>query len=179
LSVLETGRLILRQLTEEDAEFIVELLNDPAFLRFIGDRNVRTIEDARRYILTGPTAMYARHGIGLLLVEMKDSSTPIGICGLIKRDTLEDIDVGFAFLPVYRGHGYAREATAAVLDHGRNTLGLRRIVAIVNPENVVSARLLHDLGFTFEQTVKLAPDAPEIDLLASMTDSTRPMHRDA
>src|SRR5947207_1049929 len=107
-SVIETDRLVLRQLTEPDAPFILRLLNEPSFLRFIGDRGVRTLDAARAYILTGPAAMYERHGIGLLLVATKEGDVPIGICGLIKRDTLDDVDIGFAFPPEFWGKGFAR-----------------------------------------------------------------------
>src|SRR6185503_20091394 len=106
MKVLETERLILRWLSVEDAAFILELVNDPGWLRFIGDRGVRTLEDARNYILNGPVAMYQRVGFGLYLVELKQSATPIGICGLIERAGLEDIDIGYAFLPAFRGQGY-------------------------------------------------------------------------
>ncbi len=99
VNVLSTERLILRRLTTGDAEFIFELLNDPDFLRFIGDKGVRSLDDARGYILSGPVASYAQHGFGLWLVELKGSNTPVGICGLLKRDALDDVDIGFAFLP--------------------------------------------------------------------------------
>ena len=108
--VLETDRLILRQLSIEDDAFILELVNDPLWLRFIGDRGVRTLDEARNYILKGPVAMYERAGFGLYLVERKIDGVPMGICGLIKRDVLDDVDLGFAFLPEYRGQGYATES---------------------------------------------------------------------
>ncbi|MFI4982343.1 MAG: GNAT family N-acetyltransferase, partial [Nevskiales bacterium] len=115
MKVLETERLVLRRLVAEDAPFILELLSDPSWLRFIGDKGVRNLDDARLYIRIGPAAMYARLGHGLYLTELKDGGIPIGLCGLIKRDTLDDVDIGFAFLPQYRGQGYAREAAAATL----------------------------------------------------------------
>ena len=167
MNVLQTERLNLRRMSLDDAEFIVELLNDPAFLRFIGDKGVRTTEDARQYILTGPVDSYERHGFGLWLVELKDSETPIGICGLLKRETLSDVDIGFAFLPQYRSKGYAFESAAAVMRYGRNVLGLRRVVAITNEENIDSLRVLEKIGMSFDRMIRLSEEGPEIRLLAS------------
>jgi RimJ/RimL family protein N-acetyltransferase len=150
-----------------DAEFILELLNDPAFLRFVGDKGVRTTEDASQYILTGPIDSYERHGFGLWLVELKGSATPIGICGLLKRDTLSDVDIGFAFLPPYRSKGYAFESAAAVMDYGRRVLGLKRIVAITNEDNAGSIRVLEKIGMSFDRMIRLSEGEPEIRLLAS------------
>jgi RimJ/RimL family protein N-acetyltransferase len=165
MQVLETDRLIIRRLTLEDAEFIFELVNDPSWLRFIGDRGVRSLEDARNYILKGPVEMYGRLGFGLYLVALKDEGVPIGTCGLIKRDSLKDVDIGFAFLPNFRGRGYAYEAASAVLAYGKNTLGLERIVAIVSPSNDRSIKLLEKLGFQFEQRVQLS-ERDEVKLFA-------------
>ena len=164
--ILETKRLILRKLSVEDNEFILELVNDPLWLRFIGDRGVHTLEDARDYILKGPVAMYARLGFGLYLVERKSDGLPLGICGLIKRDALEDVDLGFAFLPEYRAQGYAYEAAAAVLAYGQSVFGLKRIVAITSPDNDRSAKLLEKLGFTFEKMLQLPDDEGEVKLFA-------------
>jgi RimJ/RimL family protein N-acetyltransferase len=164
LEVIQTDRLVLRWLTTEDAAFIHELLNDPDWLRYIGDRGVRTLEDARNYLLQGPIAMYAQAGFGLYRVELRESRVPIGICGLLKRDALEDVDIGFAFLPQFRGQGYASEAAAATLAYGKRTLGLSRIVAIVSPENHLSIRLLGKLGLRFEQSLRLAGGADEVYL---------------
>lgn len=162
--VIETERLILRHLITDDAEFILELLNEPSWLRFIGDKGVRTLEDARNYILNGPVDMYSRLGFGLYLTELKESGIPIGICGLIKRDSLEDVDIGFAFLPKYWSKGYAYESAVAVLEYGKNVLGLNRIVAITNPDNHSSIRLLEKLGMNFERVIKLSEDADEVKL---------------
>ncbi len=156
--VLTTQRLILRRLTLDDAAFILELLNDPAWLRFIGDKGVRTQDDARDYLRKGPLAMYDKEGFGLYLVERKDGHIPIGMCGLIKRDSLDDVDIGFAYLPAYRTQGFAHEAAAAVLAHGRRDFGLRRIVAITSPENARSIALLERLGMQFGRMVKLSAD---------------------
>ena len=149
--VLETERLILRHFNTDDAPFILTLLNEPAFLRYIGDKKVRTLDDARQYILNGPRASYERHGFGLCQVELKHTHAPIGMCGLLKRDELPDPDIGFAFLPDYRNKGFAFEAAAAVLKDARERLKLNRILAIVNPDNDASIKLLQKLGFTFER----------------------------
>jgi len=164
--VVETDRLVLRRVTLADAPFILELLNDPDWLRFIGDKGVRTLEDARGYIETGPLASYARHGFGLYVVARKTDPAPIGLCGLVKRDVLPDVDVGYAFLPQHRGSGYAHEAAAAVLRFARNEVGLARIAAITNSENERSIRVLEKLGLSFERMIRLAPDSPEIRYFA-------------
>ncbi|MBD3886429.1 GNAT family N-acetyltransferase [Phormidium tenue FACHB-886] len=167
MTVLETERLILRRLTIGDSEFILELLNDPSWLRFIGDKGVRTLDDARDYILKNPVAMYERLGFGLYLTELKGEGVSIGMCGLIKRDALEDVDIGFAFLPKFRGKGYAYEAAAAVMAYARRAFGLNRIVAIASPDNYSSAKLLEKLGFSFERMIKLSDDSESISLFAS------------
>src|SRR3989442_7723918 len=148
--ILETDRLVLRRLTVEDAEFIFDLLNQPSFLQFIGDKGVRTIDDARIYILTGRMASYERFGSGLYLTELKQAQAPIEICGLLKRETLDDVDVGFAFLPQYWRQGYAFESALAVMAYGREVLGLDRIVAITSPDNEASIKVLGKLGLKFE-----------------------------
>jgi len=167
LKVLETDRLILRWVSLEDAEFILGLLNEPSWLQFIGDKGVRTVEDARAYVLKGPVDMYSRLGFGLYLVELKESVLPIGMCGLIKRDTLEDVDIGFAFLPAYWRKGYAYEAAAAVMAYGEKVLGLNRIVAITSLDNDRSAKLLEKLGLQFEKMLKLAPGSTEVKLFGT------------
>jgi ribosomal-protein-alanine N-acetyltransferase len=163
--VLETERLRLRELTVDDAAFIVAQLNDPDFVRHVADRGVRTTAAARDYILDGPVASYRRHGFGLHLVELKATRTPIGICGLIKRDALDDVDIGFAFLPRYRAQGFALEAARATMAFAR-TLGLARVVAIVSPRNADSIKLLDRLGFAYERPLRLADDAEELELHA-------------
>jgi [ribosomal protein S5]-alanine N-acetyltransferase len=157
--VLATARLALRRLTVGDAAFIVELVNDPAWLKFIGDKGVRTPDDARNYLATGPIAMYAKHGFGLWRVERTLDGAPVGICGLIKRDSLADVDLGFAFLPAHRGAGYALESARATIEYGRATLGLGRIVAIVTPDNHRSVALLEKAGFRFERALDAAGHA--------------------
>jgi RimJ/RimL family protein N-acetyltransferase len=160
--VCETHRLRLRHLVAAtDAPFILGLLNEPSFIENIADRGVRTVEDAARYIEEGPRAMYAQHGLGLFRVELKDdSATPIGMCGLLKREWLGDVDVGFAFLPQYWSKGYAFESAAAVIAWGRETLGLTRVVAITAPHNLGSARVLEKLGLKFARLVQ-SPEGQE------------------
>jgi len=164
MTVLDTERLLLRPITVDDAEFILILLNEPSFLRYIGDKQVRNIEDARQYILNGPIASYERHGLGLLLVELRDSHTRIGMCGLLKRDELPEPDIGFALMPDFWNKGFAFEAAAAVLQDARDRLKLQRILAITSLDNDASIKLLERLGFKFERVTRLAPDREEIKL---------------
>lgn len=164
--VLETARLILRRLTPADAPFILELLNDPDWLRYIGDRGVRTAAQAVDYIESGPAQMYERYGFGLYVTALKEHGTPIGLCGLIRRDFLEDVDIGFAFLPGYRGAGYAHEAVEAVLGYAASALGLGRVVAIVDPANDRSTRLLEKLGLRFERKVSYPGEEIALGLFA-------------
>lgn len=158
--------MILRRLTTDDAGFILALMNDSDWLRYIGDRGVRSLDDARAYLLAGPLAMYDEHGFGLYGVELRESGDSIGICGLLKRDTLDDVDIGFAILPAFRAQGYAYEAAAATLAYAKRELGLTRIVAIVSPENDASMRLLRKLGLDLERTVRLTPNAKEVGIFA-------------
>jgi RimJ/RimL family protein N-acetyltransferase len=167
--VLETDRLILRRLSADDAEFILGLLNDPSWLQSIGDRGVRTLDDARAYLLRGPVASYERLGFGLYLTVRKADGVSLGMSGLLKRDGLEEIEVGFALLPQFWSQGYAREAAAAVMAHGRSALGLRRIAAVTSPGNDRSIRLLGKLGLKYEKMVQLSPGAAEVKLFASET----------
>jgi RimJ/RimL family protein N-acetyltransferase len=158
VNVLETDRLVLRRLSIDDAAFILELLNEPSFLRFIGDKGVRTLDDALNYILNGPIASYERFGFGLYLTLMKLTEATIGICGLLKRETLKDVDLGFAFLPQFWRKGYAIESGAAVMAYGRDAFALKRIVAITSPDNEASIRVLERLGFGFEEMIRLSKD---------------------
>ncbi|RDI45683.1 GNAT family N-acetyltransferase [Falsibacillus pallidus] len=166
MKVVETERLILRWLTEEDAGFMLQLLNDTGYIQFIGDRGVRTEEEARNFLLNGPIKMYQEHGIGLYLVEMKEDGDLLGICGLIKRDGLEDIDIGFAFLEQFRGQGYAFEAAEAALAYGKDVKKLKRIVAITTKDNESSTKLLEKIGLRFESFVTLPNDTEELKLLS-------------
>lgn len=167
MKVLETERQVLRWFEPGDAAFILELANDPDWLRFIGDKKVRTLDDARAYIEKGPVAMYARYGLGLYLVELKDGAVPIGMCGLIRREGLADVDIGFAFLPAFRGKGHAFESAQATMEYGRRVLGLARIVAITSPDNEESSRLLEKIGMRFESTVRMPGGDEDLRLYAS------------
>ncbi len=164
--IVETERLTLRRFEASDAAFVLTLLNEPSWIEHIGDKGVRTLADAARYIANGPVAMYERVGFGLYLVALKPTAEPIGMCGLIKRDCFADVDIGFAFLPAYWGRGLAHEAAAAILDYGRRALGLARIVAIVSQGNHRSAALLGRLGFVAEGTTSVRP-GEELRLFAS------------
>ena len=167
MTVLETDRLLLRQLSTEDADFILELLNEPSFIRNIGDRGVRTVDDANSYILNGPVASYAKNGFGLYVVKLKETNESIGMCGLIKRDTLDDVDIGYAFLPRFWSKGYAVEAALATKEYAKNVIGLKRLVAIVDPTNEGSIRVLEKIGLIFEKMVKLSEDDIELKLFGA------------
>jgi RimJ/RimL family protein N-acetyltransferase len=162
--VCESERLTLRLLdAQNDAAYILKLLNEPSFIQNIGDRKVRTLADARRYLETGPLAMYAQHGFGLFRTELKSTGEPIGLCGLLKRDWLADVDIGFAFFPQFWSQGYAFESTSAVMKWAREHKGLTRIVAITAPENHGSQRVLAKLGLKFAGTV-YSPEGQESSL---------------
>jgi RimJ/RimL family protein N-acetyltransferase len=162
VKVLETERLALRRLTADDTGFVYELVNEPSWIRFIGDRGVRSLEDARAYLDKGPLEMYRRFGFGLWVVELKETGEATGLCGLIKRDALEDVDIGFAFLPRFWRRGYALESASAVLAYGREILELDRIVAITSPDNDASIRLLEKIGLRFEQNIQFAGEPTKL-----------------
>jgi RimJ/RimL family protein N-acetyltransferase len=166
VTVLETERLILRQLTENDAEFIFELLNDPSWIQNIGDRHIQTLEDARSYIVNGPVASYDKNGFGLCLIVLKETEESIGICGLIRREGLEDVDIGYALLPRYWSKGYAAEAARAVKEYAKDVVGLKRMVAIVDPANEASIRVLEKIGLQYEKMVRLSADDIDLKLFA-------------
>jgi RimJ/RimL family protein N-acetyltransferase len=152
-AILQTERLLLREFTEDDPAFIVELLNSPGWIQYIGDRNIKTEEQAREYLNNGPLKSYRQNGFGLYMVELKQDQTPIGMCGFIKRDTLNNPDIGFAFLPAYHGLGYAQEVAHATLEYAKKTLGLPVISAITLPANERSISLLEKIGLRFNSTV--------------------------
>lgn len=162
---LVTERLQLRELGAGDEAFILELVNEPAFLANIGDRGIRDEIGAERYINDGPRASYARHGFGLYCVALRESGERVGMCGLLKRDTLPDADIGFAFLERHRGRGYAIEAAKATVQQARE-LGLPRLLAITVETNYSSRRLLEKLGMHFEKIVQLGSDATPLQLYA-------------
>jgi len=172
--VLETERLVLRRLSTDDAEFVLELLNEPSFRRYIGDRGVRNLAEAAQYILNRLVASYERNGFGLYLVELKEGGIPIGISGLVKRDTLPDADIGFAFLPAYWSKGYAVESAAAVMNYAREVLGLTRIVAITSLDNEASAKVLGKIGLRYERLIRLSEDAEEVKLFTPGAEASEP-----
>jgi len=161
-NVLQTERLTLRCLVGADAPFILGLLNDPAWIRYIGDRGVRTLEAARGYLEDRIISMYRKFGFGLWMVELKSGGKPAGICGLVKRDTLPEVDLGFAFMPEYRGLGYAYESALAVREHAVGALGMPRLLAITSPVNADSVRLLERLGFALEREMPWAGDEKDV-----------------
>jgi RimJ/RimL family protein N-acetyltransferase len=159
--VCETERLRIRRLSFDDAAFILRLLNEPSFLQNIGDRGVRTLDDARDYLRNGPMASYEQFGFGLFRVELKESGEPIGMCGLLQRDYLDAPDIGFAYFPEYGSKGYAHEAAAAMMTYGREQHGLNRIVAITAPDNHGSMRVLRKIGLEFERMISRPGDGQE------------------
>jgi RimJ/RimL family protein N-acetyltransferase len=166
--VLETKRLILRELLTDDNKFILRLLNEPSFIENIEDKGVRTLEDATAYLLNGPIASYKKNGFGLWLVLTKDTNTAIGMCGLIKRDILKDVDIGYAFFPEYCSKGYALESATAVMSYAKEQLGLKRLLALVNFDNQRSIKLLDKLGFHYERNIQLsAQDEKEVRLFGT------------
>lgn len=160
----QTERLTLRELSDADADFILRLLNEPTFLEFIGDKQVRTLDDAKAYMRDGPMASYAEHGFGLYLVERTEDSTRVGICGLLKRDTLDHADIGFALLPEFWSRGYAVESGLAVMGLARDTHSLERVVAITTQNNAASQTVLERIGMSFEKLIRLSEDGEEICL---------------
>ena len=165
--ILETERLRLREFTISDTRFIIELLNSPGWLQFIGDRNVKTEEQAKTYLENGPIRSYRENGFGLSLVERKEDSLAIGMCGILKRQDLEWPDIGFAFLPLYYGKGYAFEISKATLAYAKNKLGIPKIAAITVSDNQKSIRLLEKLGLRFNNTINLPGNMNELLLYST------------
>ena len=168
MTVLETDRLLIDEFSVDDAAFMLELLNTPTWLQFIGDRGVKTLDEARQYILNGPIKSYNQFGFGPYVVKLKASGLPIGLCGLHRRETLDDIDIGFAFLPEYAGKGYGYESASAVLIYAATDLGLTRVTGITRRTNHNSIRLLEKLGLQFEKEIQFRP-VGEKSLLFSVT----------
>lgn len=166
MCVIETARLALRRLSHADAAFMLDLLNQPSFIANIGDRGVRTLEEARAYIDNGAVASYSRHGFGLYLVVVKETGEAAGICGLVKRDGLDDVDIGFALLPQHWKKGYAVESARAVKDYASSVVGLSRLVAITSPDNRASIRVLEKIGLRFEKMVRLSVKGEELKLFS-------------
>ena len=167
MKILETKNLILRQVSPDDAQFIFALLNDPAFIRNIGDRGVRTLDDAHDYIRNRLVASYEKFGFGMYLAILKDSGDATGLCGLVKRDGLDDVDIGYAFLPQYRSKGYATESALAVKEYAKSVIRLKRLVAITDPANRGSIRVLEKIGLEFEKMVRLSEDDIDLRLYAT------------
>jgi len=163
---IETTRLVLEEFALSDAVFIVGLLNQPSFIEFIGDRGVRTSADAERYLREGPMHSYRQHGHGLLKVSLRDSATPIGMCGLVRRDTLPHADIGFALLPQFWNVGYVTEAARAAIEDGRRRLGLRQVLGITSPHNTRSIQVLGKLGLQFVEERSLAAGATPLRIFA-------------
>jgi RimJ/RimL family protein N-acetyltransferase len=167
VKILETERTILREIVESDAEFILDLLNQPSFIKYIGDRNVRNLEQSREFIASRFQESYKTHGYGLWAVELRTGQTPIGICGFVKRDALPDADIGFAFLADYEKKGYGFESASAAMEYGRKVLDLKRVLAITSQDNEASGKLLEKIGFTFEGLIKMPHADEELKLFVS------------
>ena len=164
MKILETNRLILRKAFSEDSTFFLALLNEPSFIQNIGDRGVRTLDDASIYIQERLIASYEKHGFGMYVVLLKKTDEPVGVCGLVKRQGLEDVDIGYAFLPKYWSMGYATESAFAIIDYAKNTIGLKRLVGITDPKNSGSAKVLEKIGLKFEKMVRLPDDTSDLSL---------------
>jgi [ribosomal protein S5]-alanine N-acetyltransferase len=164
--LIDTPRTRLREMTVADAPFICDLLNQPSFLKNIGDRKVRTPAEASAFIESRYRQSYRDHGYGLYVVQSRATAGPMGICGFVRRDALPDADLGFAFLPQFEGHGYAYEAASAMLEVAPDAFGLRRVLAIALPGNVRSHALLARLGFTLEREVVLSGETDPLSLFA-------------
>jgi len=149
--ITETQRLTLRCLTLTDAEFYLNLLNDPLWIKNIGDKGVHTIEAAREAIVSKHLAVQEKMGFSIYLVERTSDHAAIGLCGLVRREQLDEIDIGYGFLPEYRGQGYASEAVESMIDFAKEKLKLSRLLAIVSPHNLASSNLLKKQGFNFKE----------------------------
>jgi RimJ/RimL family protein N-acetyltransferase len=164
--IVESERLRLRLYTLDDTDFIINLLNQPSFIENIGDRGIRTKDDAEQYLQKSILNSYQKHGFGLSMVELKESGTAIGMCGILKRDTLEHPDLGYAFLPEYCGQGYAFEIADRLMKSVEELYGLKRVLAITSSDNSNSIRLLEKTGFKFEGMIKAVEDQPENKLFS-------------
>jgi RimJ/RimL family protein N-acetyltransferase len=168
MTFIHTDRLEIRYITGEDFHFIFRLLNEPSWIQYIGDKGIKTEDDAKNYIQTGPLQMYKDFGFGLYLVTLKENAAPIGLCGLIKRPSLENIDLGYAFLPEYTGKGYALEATKAVIHYAKDQLELDKLVAITTIDNSKSENVLLKLGFSFHSLIKENKGSKELKLFTKV-----------
>ena len=173
MQILETQRLILREIVEDDAEFVLDLLNQPSFIKYIGDRGVRNVEQAREFIESRYRQSYRDNGYGLYAVELKLLKELIGMCGFVRRDSLPGPDIGFAFLPQHEGKGYGTESAAAIMDYGRESLGFTRVLAITSQDNDASGRLLEKIGLSFERLIEMPPDNEVLKLFVWDGDAAR------
>jgi RimJ/RimL family protein N-acetyltransferase len=167
VKILETERTILREIVESDAEFILDLLNQPSFIKYIGDRNVRTVDEARNYIESRFTESYKKFGFGMWAVVLKETNALAGICGFVKRDSLPEADIGFAFLPQFERKGYAFESASAAMRYGADVLKLPCVLAITSKDNASSQKLLERVGLKFERLISIPGDAEELKLFSS------------
>ena len=173
---LETERLQLREFTPEDAGFALRQLNEPSFIENIADRGVRDLEQARAYLLNGPMAGYENNGYGLWAVVEKSSGQIIGMCGLIKRPNLDHADLGYAFLPEYFGKGFAFEACTASIAAASRDFGMPQLLAIVNPDNMASRRLLEKLGFRLQEIRVVHAGEPALCIYRCEPGNALPKH---
>ncbi len=164
--ILRTSRLYLSKINKKDAPFLYQLMNDPDWILNIGDRQINKLEDAEKFIANRFIKSYKKNGFGFYILRLIDDDNPIGICGLIKRDGLDHVDIGYALMPKFRGNGYAFEATKVVYAYGVNHFKLDKIVAIVNPGNKKSEQILEKLGLQFEKMITLPNETKEIQLFS-------------
>ena len=166
MKILETERLILREIVETDDEFIFDLVNQPSFIKYIGNRGIDTLDKARKVVEERYRASYAEFGYGLYAVELKETGEAMGFCGFVRREGLPDADIGFAFLPQFEKRGFAFESAFAVMKYGREVLHLTRVLAITSRDNESSIKLLEKLGFKFERLITLPNDTEELNLFS-------------
>ena len=165
--IAETKRLIIAKMTLDDAPFMLELLNTPNWIKYIGDRNVKTVDEAKTYMTNGVLKSYKESGFGFYKLLLKEENNKIiGTCGLVKREQLENVDIGFAMLPGYEGKGFGMEASLEIMSLAKNLFRLPKIAAIVQPNNPNSIKLLEKLGLSFEKKVKPFDDGAELLLFA-------------
>ncbi|MFT6051416.1 MAG: ribosomal-protein-alanine N-acetyltransferase [Halioglobus sp.] len=164
MKTLQTPRLIIEPLNTHDAAITMAILNDPDFIAYVGDRGVRSLEDAKSYIVDRLLPHYQEHGYGMTAVRRRDNGETIGMCGLVNRDSLNYIDIGYAFLPSARGEGFALEACQAVMEMGKKEVGLNELAAIISPQNKASQALAVKLGMVLDCMVRLEPGEDEICL---------------
>ncbi|NIA27992.1 MAG: GNAT family N-acetyltransferase [Desulfobulbaceae bacterium] len=169
---LETKRLSLRRLTLDDAELMLAVWNDPAFIRYVADRGIRTIKAARAALKEGALKLFSDYGYGPFRVALTEDDTPVGVCGLFRREGLDEPDLGFSILPKYWRKGYAHEAARAVVGHAKTDIRLTRLTAIVSPENTASVALIEKLGLQFERMHRLPGDDDDVAIYCMRLDES-------